>query len=104
MKQEECKLRMQKLIKYYGFKPNVTKTNKIMETLEEAAKNYNLNTINAFGDYESFIAGAKWQQERSYSEEEVEDIMAETWIQCVGNDGNNFKKARNKILKQFKKK
>ncbi len=35
-----------------------------METLEEAAKNYNLNTINAFGDYESFIAGAKWQQEQ----------------------------------------
>jgi len=61
------------------------------ETLEEAAENYNLNTINAFGDYESFIAGAKWMQERSYSEEEVEDIMAETWIQCVGNDGNNFK-------------
>jgi len=75
-----------------------------METLEEAAENYNLNTINAFGDYESFIAGAKWQKERSYSEEEVENIMAETWIQCVGNDGNNFKKVRNKILKQFKNK
>ncbi|CAB4148800.1 hypothetical protein UFOVP531_25 [uncultured Caudovirales phage] len=43
-------------------------TNKIMETLEEAAENYSLNTINAFGDYESFIAGAKWQQEKSYSE------------------------------------
>lgn len=41
------------------------------ETLEEAAKNYNLNTINAFGDYESFIAGAKWKQERSYSEEDM---------------------------------
>jgi hypothetical protein len=41
------------------------------ETLEEAAENYNLNTINAFGDYESFIAGAKWQQERSYSEEDM---------------------------------
>jgi len=75
-----------------------------METLEEAAENYNLNTINAFGDYESFIAGAKWQKERSYSEEEVENIMAETWIQCVGKDGNNFKKVRNKILKQFKNK
>ena len=46
-----------------------------METLEEAAKNYNLNTINAFGDYESFIAGAKWQQERSYSEEEVMTML-----------------------------
>ncbi len=42
-----------------------------METLEEAAENYNLNTINAFGDYESFIAGAKWQQEKMYSEEDM---------------------------------
>ena len=46
-----------------------------METLEEAAKNYNLNTINAFGDYESFIAGAKWQQEKSYSEEEFKEMV-----------------------------
>jgi hypothetical protein len=43
------------------------------ETLEEAAENYNLNTINAFGDYESFIAGAKWMQERSYSEEDLKE-------------------------------
>jgi len=46
------------------------------ETLEEAAENYNLNTINAFGDYESFIAGAKWQKEQDkklYSEEEVKN-------------------------------
>lgn len=46
-----------------------------METLEEAAENYNLNTINAFGDYESFIAGAKWQQEISYSEEEFKEVV-----------------------------
>ena len=45
------------------------------ETLEEAAENYNLNTINAFGDYESFIAGAKWQQERSYSEEDLKEAF-----------------------------
>jgi hypothetical protein len=51
-----------------------------METLEEAAEKYNLNTINAFGDYESFIAGAKWQQERSYSEED----MRECWMACLG--------------------
>ncbi len=41
------------------------------ETLLEAAENYKLNTINAFGDYQSFIAGAKWQQEQDnnkYSE------------------------------------
>ena len=37
-----------------------------------------------------------------YSEEEVKDIMAETWIRCVGNDGNNFKEVRDKILKTLK--
>jgi hypothetical protein len=46
-----------------------------IETLEEAAENYNLNTINAFGDYESFIAGAKWQQERSYSEQDLKEAF-----------------------------
>ena len=44
------------------------------------------------------------KQQQGYSEEEVEDIMAETWIQCIGNDGNNFKEVRNKILKRFKNK
>lgn len=48
------------------------------ETLEEAAK------IHAFNFYEkedrevgeqSFIAGAKWQQRRSYSEEEVLPLL-----------------------------
>ena len=50
-----------------------------METLEEAAENYNLNTINAFGDYESFIAGAKWQQERSYSEEDLREAFKDAY-------------------------
>jgi hypothetical protein len=44
------------------------------ETLEEAAERYNLNTINAFGDYQSFVDGAKWQQERSYSEEDMKSF------------------------------
>ena len=47
---------------------------------------------------------AKQEQERSYSEEEVKDIMSETWIRCVGNDGNDFKELRDKILEQFKNK
>jgi len=73
-----------------------------METLEEAAENYNLNTINAFGDYESFIAGAKWQQERSYSEEDMRDAY------CNGALGLEYKKSFNesfnKWFEQFKKK
>ena len=43
------------------------------ETLEEAAKNYATDMSGTY--YEeldnSFKAGVKWQQERSYSEEEV---------------------------------
>lgn len=80
------------------------------ETLEEAAKRY----VNMYQDVSEelgtylvkavFQDGAKWQQQNSYSEEEVENIIAETWIQCVGNDGSNFKKLRDKILKQFKNK
>jgi hypothetical protein len=72
-----------------------------METLEEAAKNYNLNTINVFGDYESFIAGAKWQQEQMYSEEEVIDIAKQAFVL-----GANFGLIGtfNEWFEQFKKK
>jgi len=82
-----------------------------METLEEAAQgkypvNYNLPIFDQVGlnyaAHQGFIEGAKWQMERSYSEEEVKDIMAKTWIKCVGNDGNNFKKIRDEILKQIR--
>jgi hypothetical protein len=43
------------------------------ETLEEAAEKYLLSSVerNQYGDELSFIDGAKWQQERSYSEQEV---------------------------------
>jgi hypothetical protein len=44
------------------------------------------------------------KQQQGYSGEEVKNIMAETWIQCVGNDGNNFTENRNKILEKFKTK
>jgi hypothetical protein len=39
------------------------------ETLEEAA--YRFKTFCSWGCEKSFIEGAKWQQERSYSEGEV---------------------------------
>ena len=54
------------------------------QALKEAAKNYKFNTINAFGDYESFIAGAKWQQETLYNEEEVIDIAKQAFV--LGKD------------------
>ncbi len=43
------------------------------ETLEEAAERHYVNCIPS--DRHSFISGAKWQQERMYSEEEVIAIV-----------------------------
>jgi len=80
-----------------------------LETLEEAAERLSelqegTYTIQHKTTYQhGFIDGAKCQAERGYSEEYVKLLMAETWIRCVGNDGNNFKEVRDKILKQFKK-
>jgi hypothetical protein len=53
------------------------------ETLEEAAKRWNEKQTtlefgkpyNAPNRINAFIEGAKWQQERSYSEEEVIEII-----------------------------
>jgi hypothetical protein len=81
------------------------------ETLEEAAESY--YTYNIFCDgitefehgiaIRSYIAGAKWQAERMYSEED----MKECWNACfqfhkpAGFDsGINF----NDFIEQFKKK
>jgi hypothetical protein len=43
------------------------------ETLEQAAERY--DGENDASDIKSFIEGAKWQQERSYSEEEVLELI-----------------------------
>ena len=61
------------------------------ETLEEAAENHlqkwrllnNIhlsNILHAERCKNDFIAGANWQQERSYSEEEVKQIIDATLI------------------------
>jgi O-methyltransferase involved in polyketide biosynthesis len=75
------------------------------ETLEEVAENY----VDSF-EYgiahprkvaiKSFINGAKWQQERSYSEEDLKDAFFEGWI---ARDGKlTFSKAKNKWFKELK--
>ena len=61
------------------------------ETLEEAAENYNDDFQIKGGSkaphiknqhiMNHFIAGAKWQQERMYSEEEVKQIIDATLIE-----------------------
>jgi len=47
------------------------------ETLEEAAEKYHLKNQHPQNQYpkKAFIEGAKWQMERSYSEEEVMDMF-----------------------------
>ena len=49
------------------------------ETTEEAAENYVKDKWEPTREEnkESFIEGAKWQQERSYSEEEVLELLKE---------------------------
>ena len=73
------------------------------EKLEEAAESFWLND-NSMSDYvrlayvTGFIAGAKWQQERSYSEEEVLNI-----IQLFNDDFNMIQDTIPKWFEQFKK-
>ncbi len=70
------------------------------ETLEEAAEKYNLNSINAFGDYQSFYDGAKWQQERSYSEEEVLKLLKSLTCDIIDEGNEQFVE---EWFEQFKK-
>jgi len=65
------------------------------ETLEEAAKKY-VEEDNNNRYYNDFIAGAKWQQEKSYSEED----MTEYAIYIVFNNLITPKQ----WFEQFKKK
>ena len=56
------------------------------ETLEEAAKTFatrftSRSTLNWESFKLGFIEGAKWQQERMYSEKEVKQILNETLIE-----------------------
>ena len=51
--------------------------------LEEAAERHYINCIPS--DRHSFIAGAKWQAERMYSEEEVKEILEKRDKHNLGN-------------------
>jgi hypothetical protein len=70
------------------------------ETLEEAAENYSWKCSKIreprFIALDGFIAGANWQAERMYSEEEVKRILMKT--------GNYTKISLDTWFKQFKKK
>jgi hypothetical protein len=71
------------------------------ETIEEAAKNHSNQTIRDDSE-KSFIEGAKWMQERSYSEEDVKNAFLDGWQL---RDGDlPFPKAKKEWFEQFKKK
>jgi hypothetical protein len=81
------------------------------ETLEEVAEKYaskiwdysdsNEKTLHA-NCKKAFIKGAKWQQERSYSEEDLKTAFLDGWQL---RDGDlPFSKAMKKWFDQFKKK
>jgi hypothetical protein len=77
----------------------VEKQLELEETLEEVAKEYYTNNIESGQGY--FIAGAKWQAERMYSEEEVIDLLQKM------NDWPTICEGRSDIeewFEQFKKK
>ena len=73
------------------------------ETLEEAAEKYDENDPNdEYGkSYRAFIEGAKWQQERSYSEEEIYNLIQAGYSFC--EKGKNREDVK-KWFEQFKKK
>jgi len=72
------------------------------ETLEEAAEKYTNTFINDDGTTEEdFKAGAKWQAERMYSEEEVLNLL-----NTFGNRNGSVEgeKLTKQWFEQFKKK
>ena len=72
------------------------------ETLEEVAERFVNNFTEDENKFaiEDFIAGAKWQQERSYSEEEIIDLLLARDIEL--NSFGGIDKAK-EWFKQFKK-
>ena len=69
----------------------------MMETLKEAAKRLFPNEME---EYDIFLIGARWQQERSYSKEEVLDILYRFHYDLVNSNIDT----KEEWFKQFKKK
>ena len=77
------------------------------ETLEEAAERHvNINVAKYAPKLmykEHFTAGAKWQQERSYSEEEVFNLLMEFSSRDINSSSRTPHSVAN-WFEQFKKK
>ena len=73
------------------------------EILEETAKRIYGSDASKDVEYYAFINGAKWQQERSYSEEDMAEAFIACWKANVP-DGIECKVSFNEWFEQFKKK
>jgi len=75
------------------------------ETLEEASKNSKNYTkeSNGYPKIQAFIDGAKWQQQNSYSEEDMAESFMACWKANV-SDGIECKLSFKEWFEQFKKK
>ncbi len=71
------------------------------ETLEEAAEKHQKNTTGIALPKHTFIEGAKWQQERSYREEEVHHIIQ---MYSIENYDIGYNISYDEWFEQFKKK
>lgn len=72
------------------------------KTLEEVAQEYKDENLAYADDYYAFIEGAKWQQERMYSEEEVRRIASKAFLVKPNNE--TILEDFDKWFEQFKKK
>ena len=66
----------------------------IQETIEEVAQQFEY-TNGVYG----FKQGAKWQQERSYSEDDLEEAFKSGFVNCYNNNNLTF----GEWFEQFKK-
>jgi DNA-binding ferritin-like protein len=100
------------------------------ETIDEVAERLFNQVKGGITSVSAFKKGAKWERENSnvdvlefeiatlkslitdmdatikskYSEEEVNEIISESWNSCEDNEGETFTEVRKRIIEQFKKK
>jgi len=86
-------LRKEKGYEFLGYEIIIPKEEPKQETLEEATRKYLKNCKEAIHDNIMFIQGsnfgAKWQQERMYSEEDMKQAFLDGMFYSSGNTVNN---------------
>jgi hypothetical protein len=83
----------------------------LAETLFKEIYNYEPEIIKFNQQHEMIVAslqkgivyGAEYQAKRMFSNDEVNEIIAESWNSCEDNEGETFTEARKRILEKFKK-